>query len=100
MMDITPYLGPMVTALIAIVGAYVAMKNANAAQFQELKVDVARVETKVDDLSAQVERHNRVVERTYQLETKVDTAFHRIDELRERDERIEDRMERLHQGGE
>ena len=95
-MDITPYISSIVTAVIAIVGAYVAMKNANNAKFEALSIQIATLSQKVDDLAAQVEKHNQVIERTYALEQNVKTAFVRIDELKERDEKIESKIEKLH----
>ena len=96
-MDITPYIGSIVTVVIAIVGGYVAMKNANNEKFNELSVQIATIQTKVDDLRRDVEKHNDVVERTHKLEADLHTAFKRIDELKERDEKIEQRIEKLHE---
>lgn len=94
--DITPYIGSIVTIIIAIVGGYVAMKNANNANFTELKVQIAALAQQVADLKEDVEKHNSVVERTYRVETDLHTAFKRIDELKERDDKIEGRIEKLH----
>lgn len=67
-------LGP----IIAIVGVYVAMSNRLTA-----------LETKVDSLTAKVEKHNHVVERTYKIETELETSWKRHDELKERVDRLE-----------
>jgi cell division protein FtsB len=48
-------------------------------------------------LKEDVEKHNGVMEREYKLESDVHTAFKRIDELKDRDEKIEARIERLHE---
>ena len=98
-MDFTPYIGAIVTASVFIIGSYVAMKNANNAKFTELTAQIARLETKMDDLGERVEKHNSTIERTFKLESDMNTAFKRIDELKHRDERIEDRMELLHKIG-
>ena len=95
-MDFTPYIGSIVTIVIAIVGGWVAMKNANNAKFTELTAQIAALTTKVDDLKDQVEKHNTVIERTYKLETDMGTAYKRIDELKARDDKLEEKMERLH----
>lgn len=68
-------LGPVV----AIIGVYVAMSNRLTA-----------LETKMDSLSSKVEKHNHVVERTYKIETEMETAWRRHDELKERVDRLED----------
>lgn len=95
-MDIEPYIGAIVTIVIAVVGGYVAMKNANNAKFTELTAQIARLETKMDDLGERVEKHNSTIERTFALERDMKTAFMRIDELKGRDDKLEAKMERLH----
>ncbi len=70
-MDITPYLGPIVTALIAFGATYAAFS-----------ARLTKLETMIDDLRRDVEKHNSVVERTYKLETEVGNLYHRYDELR------------------
>ena len=87
-MDITPYLGFIATVVLAFVGFYGMVSTR-----------LARIETKVDDLGDDVKRHNGVVERTHKIEADLNTAFKRIDELKEKDEKLERRMEKLHEGG-
>ena len=70
-MDITPYLGPIVTALIAFGATYAAFS-----------ARLTKLETMIEDLRRDVEKHNQVVERTYKLETEVDNLYHRYEELR------------------
>ena len=96
-MDISQLISPAVTALVAIVGAYIAMKNANNAKFEALSIQIAKLSQQVDDLKADVEKHNNVVERTFVVETNLHTAFKRIDELKDRDEKIEAKIEKLHE---
>ena len=95
-MDVTPYIAPAVTILVSLVGGYFAVVNAITRIVQGLRVDVERVETKVDILSERVERHNGVMERTSTLEADMENAFHRIGELKDRDDKIEAKIERLH----
>jgi len=95
-MDISPYVGAIVTVAVAITGGYVAMKNAMNAQLNALSVQIAALSQQVADLKEDVEKHNHAVERTYKLESDVHTAFKRIDELKERDEKIEAKIEKLH----
>ena len=87
-MDITPYLGPIVTALIAFGATYAAFS-----------ARLTKLETLIEDLRRDVEKHNSVVERTAVVENDLHTAFIRIDELKERDKAIEEKMERLHPRG-
>ena len=96
-MDFSPYIGSIVTVIIAFLGLYGAITTRLARM--ETKVDDMKehVDVKVDDLKEQVEKHNNVIERTYGLERDLNTAFKRIDELKDRDEKIEQRIEKLHQ---
>lgn len=95
-MDISPYLGAIVTVIVAIVGGYVAMKNANNEKFNSLSVQIASLSAQLVDLKEQVEKHNNVVERVYKTETDLHTAFKRIDELKERDDKLELKVEKYH----
>jgi len=88
--DITPYLGPIVTALIAFGATYAAFS-----------ARLTKLETLIEDLRRDVEKHNQLVEKTAVNTRDIKTAFIKIDELKERDKAIEDKMERLHPiGGE
>lgn len=78
-LEVSTFVAPVLTALLTAVGVYVAMSN-------RLSV----LETKVDGLTAKVEKHNSVVERTYKLESDMGTAWKRHDELKGRVERLED----------
>lgn len=71
-MDITPYIGTIVTVIIAVGSVYAAISSR-----------LARLETMIETLTKTVDKHNQVVERTYKLETEVDNIYHRIDELKE-----------------
>ena len=95
-MDITPYIGAIATVVIAIVGGYVAMKNDNNEKFNTISVQIATVSQQVTDLKEDVEKHNHVVERVYTNERDIKTAFHQLDELKERDKNIEARIDKLH----
>ena len=97
-MDITPFISPAVTIVLAVVAAYAATKDNNGKQFAALTVQIAKLSTQVDDLRNDVDKHNNVVERTAMLERDTKTAFARIDELKEKDEKLEQKIERLHDG--
>lgn len=77
-MDITPYLGTIVTVLIAVGSVYAAISSR-----------LAKLETMITDLRRDVEKHNSVIERTYNLEadmrevkTEVANLYHRYDDLK------------------
>ena len=73
-MDITPYIGTIVTVIIAVGGFYIAIASR-----------LTRLETLIDTLTKTVDKHNHVVERTTKLETEVENLYHRYDELRKED---------------
>lgn len=77
-MDITPYLGTIVTVIIAVGSVYAAISS-----------QMAKLEALITDLRRDVEKHNSVIERTYGLEadmrevkTEVANLYHRYDELK------------------
>lgn len=76
---IVPVASAVVSAMCVAVGVYVAI-------IKRLSV----LETKMDVLSVNVDKHNSVIERTYRLETDAATAWKRHDELAERVDRLED----------
>lgn len=81
--DITPYIGVILTAALAFGGSYAAFS-----------ARLAKLETMIVDLRRDVEKHNNIIERTFKLESDVHTAFKRIDDLKEADHRIEERLGR------
>lgn len=70
-MDLTPYIGTIVTVLIAVASVYAAVSSR-----------LTKTETLIADLRRDVEKHNSVVERTYKLEVEVANLYHRYDELK------------------
>lgn len=86
-------LSPLISALIAVFGAYQATKRAAEERQHELErrmsesqitmsTQLASLETKLDLLSDRVEKHNNVIERTTALETEVTNIYHRLDDLK------------------
>lgn len=72
-MDWTPFVGPAVSVIVALVTFYGMVGQR-----------LAKLETKMDDLVEDVRRHNNVIERTYVVERDMDTMWKRHDELKER----------------
>lgn len=67
-MDVTSFIAPilsgLITALISGFSVYVTLER-----------KIAVIETKIDNLRNEVEKHNSVVERTFRLEEQVKTLF-------------------------
>ena len=83
-MELAVIISPLVSAIIAVFGAYAATKRAAEERERRYSDMIARLETKVDVLSERVEKHNNLIERTYKLEAEVSNLYHRYDELRVR----------------
>lgn len=81
-MDITPYLGTIVTVVIAVGGVYAAISSR-----------LTRLETMIETLAQKVDKHNNVVERTYHLESDMNTAYKRIDELKAETSRLDEKKQ-------
>jgi uncharacterized coiled-coil protein SlyX len=106
-MDLTPYFGGIISALVFILTAWIALKTkwenrfakieirqasqdekieralSEAGVSHELTIQIASIATKLDILSEEVKKHNDMIERLAVLERDTKTAFHKIDELRE-----------------
>lgn len=82
-MEWTELISPIMTALAAVFGAYMAVKRAADERERKYADSIARLETKLDGLSERVEKHNNVIERTYKLETEVDNLYHRYAEIKD-----------------
>ncbi len=82
----------IISALIGAAGAIIVcvIQSNTQHQKQQAAFDqaIALIEYKIDELTAKVEKHNHLVERTYHLEElatlydeKIKVANHRIDNL-------------------
>ena len=69
-------LDTIIVAVISLLGTLAGSYFANSKT-------PALLSYRLEQLERKVEKHNSVVERTFQLENNVQTAFSRIDEIRE-----------------
>lgn len=60
MIDISVFIGPIISAICAFAGAWLA-----------LSTRLTRVETKMDALAEDVRKHNGIVERMYKAEAEI-----------------------------
>ena len=77
-MDWTPFIGPAISVLVALFTFYGMVGQR-----------LTKLETKMDDLSEDVRKHNNVIERTYVVERDLETMWKRHDELKERVHELE-----------
>ena len=98
-MDITPYLGTIVAVVLAF-GAFYGAVNARLARLEARIEDNQKLtQAEIVNLRRDVEKHNKVMERTFRLEENMDTAYRRIDKLEKSDIRLEDKIDTLKIGG-
>lgn len=73
-MDPSIIVAPIVSAIVAAIasafGVYVAITNR-----------LTKLETLIDTLRSEVEKHNSIVERTYKAEQDIANIYHRLDRL-------------------
>ena len=78
----TPVLVAIITGAISLVGTIITVLTANRQTLAalseqskladaDIKGKINVIETEIKDLSKKVEKHNSVLERTYNLETRV-----------------------------
>lgn len=95
-MDITPYVGTLVTAFITAGATYAAIVSRLArlevriehvehdqVDVHTLSRQIAALDTKVDVLCEDVRKHNSVVERTTVLEQSSKAAWKQIDAIKD-----------------
>ena len=82
-MEWTALISPIISALIAVFGAYQAVRRTADERERKYADSIARLETKMDLLADRVEKHNNVVERTYRLEMEVNNLYNRYAEMRD-----------------
>lgn len=75
---IAPLASAVFGAIMSAFGVYVAVTNR-----------LTKTETLIDELRKNVEKHNNLVERTIKLEAETAAQWRRIDETRERVDRLE-----------
>lgn len=92
---------PILTAVMAVGGAYIAFNNRLTVletkadepcqqqtdqsqlaevknQLSELKIEIAVINTEIKSLTAETRKHNNVVERMFRVETRVDAIEAKI----------------------
>mgnify|MGYP007013876135 CR=1 FL=1 len=62
----------IITGALTLIGVIVTNVGANRKVQHQLEVSMAITNTKLEDLTKQVEKHNQVVERTFKLEQAVE----------------------------
>lgn len=78
----------LITGGLSLLGVVITNNAANKKMQNNIKTHQAVFDERLKDLTRQVEKHNSVIERTYEAETQIDVlkekqrvANHRIDDL-------------------
>jgi len=61
----------IITGALSLAGVIITNVNSNRKIEHQLEVSMAITNTKLEDLTKQVEKHNQVIERTFKLEQAV-----------------------------
>lgn len=85
---------PILTAVMAVGGAYIAFNNrltiletksdeqvtpaADCGDLAEVKTEIAVINSEIKSLTAEMRKHNNLMERTFKLEARVDSIERRI----------------------
>ncbi len=64
-------IGTVITVMMANRQTLAAMSEQSKLTDENIKGKISVIETKIDELSKRVDKHNQMVERTYSLETRV-----------------------------
>ena len=80
-MEFTQIIGWCVTIAVAVFGSYQAAKRAADERERQTLEELAEIRIEIKHLIQEVEKHNRVMERTFKLETEVDNLYHRYAEI-------------------
>ena len=62
----------VITGVLSLAGVIITNVMSNRKVEHQLEVSMAVTNTKLEDLTKQVEKHNQVIERTYKLEQAVE----------------------------
>ena len=62
----------IITGALSLIGIIITNVASNRKIEHQLEVSMAITNTKLEDLTKQVEKHNQVIERTYKLEQAVE----------------------------
>ena len=64
-------IGTVITVMMANRQTLAAMSEQSKLTDENIKGKISVIETKIDELSKRVDKHNQTVERTYNLESRV-----------------------------
>ena len=85
----TAILAAIITGGLSLIGVIFSNRAASSRMQAQLEKQQAITDTKLEELTKEVQRHNNFAERIPTLETKLKADEHRIDDLEKQTERLE-----------
>ena len=82
-------LAAIITGGLSLIGVILSNRAASSRMQTQLEKQQAITDTKLDELTREVQRHNNFAERVPVLEEKVKVANNRISDLEKQTERLE-----------
>ena len=82
-------LAAIITGGLSLIGVILSNRAASSRMQTQLEKQQAITDTKLDELTREVQRHNNFAERVPVLEEKVEVANNRISDLEKQTERLE-----------
>lgn len=73
----------LITGIASVIAVMYTNKTSNDKMQKQLEINQAVTEEKIDILKHEVEKHNKVVERMFVLETNVENIKETVNELKE-----------------
>ena len=73
----------LITGAASVIAVVYTNKTSNDKVQKQLEISQAVTEEKIDTLKDEVEKHNKVIERVFKLETNVDNIKDAVNELKE-----------------
>ena len=73
----------IITGAFTLAGTIIAVVAGNSSTKEQIKINQAVTDTKLEDLTREVRKHNNFAERLPVLEEQMKVANHRIDDLEE-----------------
>ena len=74
-------LSALITGVLSVIGTVITVLIANHKTTEELRINQAVTETKIDNLTREVMKHNNFAQRVPVLEEQIRVANHRIKDL-------------------
>ena len=73
----------IITGIFTLAGTIIAVVAGNSSTKEQIKINQAVTDTKLEDLTREVRKHNNFAERMPVVEEKIKVITHRLEDLEE-----------------